>query len=292
MSQKELPYINSINLNIHTVFPYLVLNVTNDVAIPRNPGFQVMHWHEDLQFIYVLEGCIRIRTLNETVLLHEHEGIYINKSIVHLVEKIDHCVYKSFLFPDYFLSFYPGSPARELTTAITENANLTLVPLQNADWEQEILNHLEKLVTLETDKTAFYPYEVLTTLSNLWLIFLKHVTVPKQNTSNPTSHRMQCFLQYIEMHYAQNITLDDLAQSANVSKSECLRCFKQTLQTTPFRYLIDFRLSKATKLLKETNLNIKEIMNQTGFHDQSYFGKCFRQKTGCSPKKYQRKIVK
>ena len=67
-----------------------------------------MHWHEDLQFIYVLEGCIQIRTLNETVLLHEHEGIYINKSIVHLVEKIDHCVYKSFLFPDYFLSFYPA----------------------------------------------------------------------------------------------------------------------------------------------------------------------------------------
>lgn len=44
-------YINSVNLNINSDFPYLVLDVINDIAYPRNPGFQVMHWHEDLQFI-------------------------------------------------------------------------------------------------------------------------------------------------------------------------------------------------------------------------------------------------
>ena len=39
-------YINSINLNTGTDFPYLVLDVANGVPHPRNPGFQVMHWHE------------------------------------------------------------------------------------------------------------------------------------------------------------------------------------------------------------------------------------------------------
>ena len=59
-------YLNSVNLNLHTCFPYLVLNVVNDTARPRNPGFQVMHWHEDLQFIYVLQGEIEVRTLSSS----------------------------------------------------------------------------------------------------------------------------------------------------------------------------------------------------------------------------------
>lgn len=63
MKQAKDQYINSVNLNNDTDFPYLVLDVVNENACPRNPGFQVMHWHEDLQFIYVLEGKIEVRKI-------------------------------------------------------------------------------------------------------------------------------------------------------------------------------------------------------------------------------------
>ena len=56
-------YINSVNLNAGTDFPYLVMEIINEQSYPRNPGFQVMHWHEDVQFIYLLEGNVTIRTL-------------------------------------------------------------------------------------------------------------------------------------------------------------------------------------------------------------------------------------
>ena len=77
-------YINSVNLNQNTDFPYLVLNIVNDNSYPRNPGFQVMHWHEDLQFIYVLSGEIEVVTLETVVSLHPGEGVFINKNVVHL----------------------------------------------------------------------------------------------------------------------------------------------------------------------------------------------------------------
>ena len=76
-------YINSVNLNIDTDFPYLVLDVINDNSFPRNPGFHVMHWHEDLQFILVLEGTIEVQTLDTSVLIHTGEGLFINKNVVH-----------------------------------------------------------------------------------------------------------------------------------------------------------------------------------------------------------------
>ncbi len=79
-------YINSVNLNRDTDFPYLVLDIIDANSYPRNPGFQVMHWHEDLQFIYVLSGTISVVTLDARVRVGPGEGVFINKNVVHLVE--------------------------------------------------------------------------------------------------------------------------------------------------------------------------------------------------------------
>ena len=80
-------YLNSVNLNLHTSFPYLVLNVVNDTARPRNPGFQVMHWHEDLQFICVLQGEIEVRTLSSSFRVCAGEGTFLNQNVVHEARK-------------------------------------------------------------------------------------------------------------------------------------------------------------------------------------------------------------
>ena len=102
---------------------------------------------------------------------------------------------------------------------------------------------------------------------------------------------MAIFLQYIELHYMEDVTLEMLAQSANVSKSECLRCFKSTLQITPYKYLMEYRLSKAAELLKNTDMLIENIASSVGFEHLSHFGKCFREKTGFSPSEYRANFV-
>ena len=103
----ENAYINSVNLNQNTNFPYLVLNVLGDESYPRNPGFQVMHWHEDLQFIYVNDGEIEVVTLSGRELIKQGEGVFINKNVVHLVENVGTCHYNSFIFPDRFARHKP-----------------------------------------------------------------------------------------------------------------------------------------------------------------------------------------
>ena len=102
---KREDYINSVNLNSNTDFPYLVLDVINDRSYPKNPGFQVMHWHEDLQLIYVLNGVIKVYTLDNSVRVQAGEGLFINKNVVHYVKGLGECHYNSFIFPAYFLEF-------------------------------------------------------------------------------------------------------------------------------------------------------------------------------------------
>ena len=289
---KQDKYINSINLNQNTNFPYLVLNVLNGNSYPRNAGFRVMHWHEDIQFIYVLEGEIEIVTLESRTALHKGDGIFINKNVIHLVDKVDACHYNSFIFPDYFLRFYVGSPAEQIVSQIIGREDFPIFPIPNINKNLPVLHTLKKLSALEQNKTSLYPYEVLSTLSTLWLEFYRviHISEKENHKKNSQiSNRMAIFLQYIELHYKENVTLEMLAKSANVSKSECLRCFKSTLQTTPYKYLIEYRLSKAAELLKNTDMLIENIASNVGFTHVSHFGKCFREKTGFSPSKYRKR---
>jgi DNA polymerase bacteriophage-type len=87
---------------------------------------------------------------------------------------------------------------------------------------------------------------------------------------------------------AEDISLESLAKSGNVGKSECLRCFKASLQTTPYKYLMECRLLKAAELLTTTDLPIGVISENVGFHQVSHFGKCFKEKTGYSPRDYRK----
>lgn len=229
--------INSVNLNADSDFPYLVLDVVGDQSYPRNPGFQVMHWHEDLQFIYVLDGEIEIKTLDTSVQVNKGSGIFINKNVIHLVKKSLSCHYNSFIFPDYFLKFYFGSPAAAFVERIVGKDELPICCFpKEKNRCQSILSVLSRLADLENRKTEFYAYEVLCLLCALWLEVCRNIQLPSGNTDTIIGSRMQKFLQYISEHYGEEISLDKLAGSANVSKSECLRCFKTSMQTTPYKY--------------------------------------------------------
>ncbi len=289
MDLEKENYINSINLNINTDFPYLVLDVIGKNSYPRNPGFQVMHWHEDLQFIYVLEGIIEVRTLDNSVQIQAGEAIFINKDVVHFVGEIKNCHYNSFLFPSYFLAFYAGSPAKDFVDSVITNERLPFVHFTSAvGWHKEITTLLQQLVRLEQDKTIFYVYEVLVKLSSLWLIMRKNIRVPQEQKESVVHLRMQKILRFIEEHFSEAITLSDLSASASISKSECSRCFKISMNTTPYKYLTEYRLSKAAQLLAKTNEPVGNIAAAVGFYQMSHFGKCFKKKTGYSPKAYRK----
>ncbi len=194
----------------------------------------------------------------------------------------------SFLFPDMFLSFYLGSPVSKLTQAVIENKGIALLVFHGQiGWQEQILTLLLELVALERQKDTLYPYEVLTRLNQIWLILLRNIRVQETTANHVVALRIRQCLQYIQEHYPEEVTLEKLAHSAGISKSECLRCFRETLQTTPYRYLMDYRLSIAAKKLRETDEPVSAIAESCGFNQQSHFGKCFREKMECTPSQYR-----
>lgn len=280
-------YVHSVNLNQASAFPYLVLDVTNDYAFPRNAGFRVMHWHEDLQLIAVRSGRIEVRTPDDAFALEAGEGIFINKNVVHLVEKLGDCRYNSFIFPDYFLKFYAESPASDLVARVTENASPPVFPIRKDEAARPMRACLDTLVGLEQRKDETYPYAVLTMLCSFFLALYRALPAAPQTDGTALHRRMRLFLGFIQQHYGEAVTLESIAQSAHVSPSECLRCFRQALQTSPYQYLTEYRLSKAAELLRCTDLPVAQIGECVGFLQPSHFGACFKRRMGCTPRAYR-----
>ncbi len=286
MNEKEI--VNSVNLYASTNFPYLVLNVIGKNSYPKNAGFRTVHWHEDLQFIYILEGVAEVKTLADCVSLAKGEGLFINKNVVHYIDE-SNCHSNSFVFPDYFLRFYSGSPVDIALNRFVANSALSVYKFSFTEpWHREILDMLKYLSELEENRDEFYPMRVLCTLSALWLVFQSNIQLPESKKESIASVRIKIMLDFIHGHYAEKLSLVDLAKAANVSVSEALRCFRLCMRTTPYKYLTELRLRKAAALLKETDEPIVDIIDGAGFSSLSHFGKCFKEKTGLSPSEYRK----
>lgn len=91
---------------------------------------------------------------------------------------------------------------------------------------------------------------------------------------------------FMQEHYAQHISLDQLCRCAGLSRSALLRAFTMTKGVTPYRYLENIRIGAARKLL-EQGVPPAEAALRTGFSDQSHFTNYFRHFIGLSPGAYR-----
>ena len=118
-------------------------------------------------------------------------------------------------------------------------------------------------------------------------------TVERILSSNETSREnkgtwlVEMVNQYIEQHYAEDITLTALASQMHYSPSYLSRYYKAHAGVNVMNYLSNVRILKAQELLTATNLRIGEVAEQTGFGSSKYFSRVFRESTGVMPAQYR-----
>ena len=99
-------------------------------------------------------------------------------------------------------------------------------------------------------------------------------------------------LNYIDKNYNKKLSLLDLANQACLNEKYFCKLFKEYFNLSPWQYVLQSRLNKASTLLFENNLSIKEIAFSVGFEDEFYFSRIFKKHFGLSPNKYKAHIKK
>lgn len=91
---------------------------------------------------------------------------------------------------------------------------------------------------------------------------------------------------YIEDHFRENLTIEQLARMAEISPKYYVSLFKKTYGKTAFDYVTEVRINMAKQLMLQEGARLKDIAYQVGYHDEFYFSRMFKKEVGVSPKVY------
>ena len=123
----------------------------------------------------------------------------------------------------------------------------------------------------------------------LLLLLVRHRGPILQSAPREQKASRECSLvrRYIDDHFKENITLDQLAAAAHINKYYLAHAFQREYGVSPIRYLTARRIRESKFLLAETDHTLSHIAQVLGFSSASYFSQCFRRVEGVSPKEYR-----
>ena len=102
--------------------------------------------------------------------------------------------------------------------------------------------------------------------------------------------RVRITKDYIAEHYMEDITLQELADRVCMASESFSRFFRNKTGRTPNRYIIDYRLGIAARMLLTTQQSISEIGFSCGFNTLSHFNRLFRESKGCTPSEFRERF--
>ncbi|RKQ29260.1 helix-turn-helix domain-containing protein [Oceanobacillus halophilus] len=142
---------------------------------------------------------------------------------------------------------------------------LRYIPDQN--WEQEITTYNAGILLENFLKDIF------------------QVIIEKQPVTS--KREINLILNYIELHYMEGISLEDIAEFVHLSPHYVSRLFKREVQTTFVNYVTDRKIEHAKVLLKNTDIPVVNIAMKLSFQEHTYFSKVFKKAVGQTPTEYR-----
>lgn len=113
------------------------------------------------------------------------------------------------------------------------------------------------------------------------------LSVPMQPQQISANRQCAAVKRYIDQHFKETLTLDQLAEEAHMNKFYLSHAFKQEFGVSPINYLISCRIEESKYLLAETDLSISQIAQLLNFSSPSYFSQVFRRTQGVSPVEFR-----
>ncbi|MGN7942402.1 AraC family transcriptional regulator [Metabacillus sp. 22489] len=252
-------------------------------------GYIPLHWHDEFQFVLVVNGEAIFQINEEDVSIQEGEGLFINSGYLHMAKDKNNsgCVYICLnVSPSFGLS-------QELYTIYVspyiQATNISYIRLVSKElWAKNILQSILQINQLINQKPRYYEMDISVHLTLIWKNLIENgIQLEYEQVEVVKNQRMKQMLNWIHQHYAEKVLLDDIARAGQISRSECCRYFKRILKKTPMKYVTDYRIQKSLILLQQFEANVTDVAYQVGFNSTSYFIDKFRKTMNMTPLAYK-----
>ena len=256
----------------------------------HTPDYRYLcHWHEDIEFIYVLDGEMDYFVNGKSIPLSSGDMIVVNSGRLHYgySDCQKDCHY-------YCVVLHPSL----LTTnkKLLEKYVTPIIGSSQPDYflfrtDESISEQVLSIYQTKTGSSSCPELEVISLFQNLWIQLYQRIlttlhTEDEETDDDLTTQRRM--VSFIYQNYSSVITLDDIADAGQICRSKCCQIFKKYMGQSPMEFVNSYRLESSQQLLERTDLSITDICLACGFNHQSYFTKQFRAKYQCTPKEYRK----
>lgn len=236
-----------------------------------------LHTHGCAELFFITGGHGRFRTRREEFPVAIHDAVIVNANVPHTeVSQLNSPLEYTVL----------GVEGLETLAGAEGYALLHL----HTGWE-ELIGCLHLM--LQEAETALSGYErVCQNLLEVALIHLNRqqdAALSGELSDARTSRECGLVRRYIDNHFKENLSLEQLAQLAHLNKYYLAHAFRREFGVSPINYLISRRIEESRFLLRETDHTLTLIAQILGFSSLSYFSQCFRRVEGVSPLEYRRR---
>lgn len=275
-----------------TLFPFQIYAINLSCGIWEGQ----LHWHPEMEIVYVESGRIRCQADFQTYHLKAGEILLIPKGELHHFQQLEeeNTQVWAFVFDLNLLSASVLDRGYLTYIEPIQQEKMSFqpyIPTHGQGYEQ-LQHHLNRILTSYREKPLAYELEIKSHL----LLFVMQLfrygytkTLPKLSAMQQKKVKtIKEVIAYIERHHHRALSLEELAKTANYSEFHFARFFKQETGMTCIEYINNYRLERAAQALIQTDRPITELASAHGFDNVSYFIRRFKQKYQITPAQFRK----
>ena len=253
------------------------------------------HWHEEAELTLITKGdCLyQIDLVDYEV--NEGDLVFIPPLMLHSIAqgKSEEIYSETYVF---HINFLGGN-----STDICSTRYLT--PMMNQEYAMPCLitpahpayaslrKIFNQIGSLYDEALTGYELALKSLFLQAVFLLLQYSTRTTSGDTGTLSDKLKNVLDYIELHYAENISVSDLAKLCYFSDYHFMRFFKKHMNMTCVEYINNLRLEKAVELFEQGNTEILNVSLSVGFHNLSYFYRAFKKKYRMTPLSFIKKLM-
>lgn len=269
-------------------FPLQQYTTELDAATPA----VFAHWHDEAELTLIQEGSCTYQIQLEDYAVKAGDLVFLPPAMLHTISipKGGTMTSDTYVFHMHFL----GSDSRDIcaTRYLLPLTGQELVPpfviSSGHPAYEEALRLYLRIALAWREQTPGYELIIRSKLLEFIAVLLPYCRESAQLSRLNAQHsqKIKTVLEYIAAHYAEDISIADVAAACYFSEYHFMRFFKRCTGVSCGEHIKWLRLEKAAERFSEGETDILEVALSVGFHNLSYFYRAFRKKYGMTPKEF------
>ncbi len=256
-------------------------------------NFFYLHWHDEFEFVVVLEGAMIYTIEDKEYNVMAGEGLFIHSNKLHAARAYmglpcEACVV--LFHPGLFGGTHSPTYSKFLQPFLKGELNLCPRITPAEEWQQTILRLILEMDSFRKENLMENELLIKSRIFEMWHLCYEHAEAAQnlKDKNNYKLERLQPVIDYIHTNYREEISLASLTGLLPMSEGQFCHTFKEVIGMPPIAYVIRHRILQSCSLLTQTDWKISEVARITGFNNISYFNREFKKAIGCSPGEYRK----